>query len=198
MSIYLFKPRQLFCISKPKSYRHRFTTAMVYYFVNGEWFVPPTQYASPSFTISTTASPSSPIKDVLNDHHSFYAKIQQDAEDEYNYCVYDSDISTGYGLGAFFLLLASQIIIMVANRCFCCGKALNPTGSRVCAVILFIFCWLSFGNKVCFSAKRVGRLALWESNEKGKEEWRWIDNVPGHGDGLYRGFLFDARLDASP
>ncbi|KAL7617410.1 SKP1-interacting partner 15 [Lactuca sativa] len=54
------------------------------------------------------------------------------------------------------------------------------------------------GNKVCFSAKRVGRLALWESNEKGKEEWRWIDGVPGNGDGLYRGFLFDARLDASP
>ena len=27
------------------------------------------------------------------------------------------------------------------------------------------------GNKVCFSAKRVGRLALWESNEKAKEEW---------------------------
>ncbi|KAL8225585.1 hypothetical protein R6Q57_018142 [Mikania cordata] len=54
------------------------------------------------------------------------------------------------------------------------------------------------GNRVCFSAKRIGRLALWESNETGKEEWRWIDGVPGNGDGLYRGFLFDARLDASP
>ncbi|KAI3685683.1 hypothetical protein L6452_34939 [Arctium lappa] len=54
------------------------------------------------------------------------------------------------------------------------------------------------GNRVCFSAKRIGRLALWESNDKGKEEWRWIDGVPGNGDGFYRGFLFDARLDASP
>ncbi|CAI9283620.1 unnamed protein product [Lactuca saligna] len=72
------------------------------------------------------------------------AKIEQDSEDEYNYCVYDSDISTGYGLGAFFLLFASQVLIMVASRCFCCGKALNPTGSRACAVILFIFCWITF------------------------------------------------------
>lgn len=57
------------------------------------------------------------------------------------------------------------------------------------------------GNWVCFSAKRIGRLALWECNEKdGKEEeeWRWIDGVPGNGDGLYRGFVFDASLDASP
>ncbi|KVH99111.1 hypothetical protein Ccrd_022683 [Cynara cardunculus var. scolymus] len=58
------------------------------------------------------------------------ARVQQDPEKDYNYCVYDSDISTGYGLGAFFLLLASQILIMVVSRCFCCGKALNPTGSR--------------------------------------------------------------------
>lgn len=72
------------------------------------------------------------------------ATVQQDPEQDYNYCVYDSDISTGYGLGAFFLLLASQILIMVASRCFCCGKALNPTGSRACAVLLFIFCWITF------------------------------------------------------
>ncbi|XP_076948254.1 uncharacterized protein LOC143620437 [Bidens hawaiensis] len=72
------------------------------------------------------------------------ATIRKDEEDEYNMCIYDSDISTGYGLGAFFLLMASQILIMVASRCFCCGKALNPTGSRACAVLLFIFCWITF------------------------------------------------------
>nr|GEX02672.1 hypothetical protein [Tanacetum cinerariifolium] len=54
------------------------------------------------------------------------------------------------------------------------------------------------GDRVCFSGKRVGRLALWECDENGKEVWRWVDNVPGNGDGLYRGFLFDARLDATP
>lgn len=56
-------------------------------------------------------------------------------------------------------------------------------------------------NRVCFSAKRVGRLALWESFEENgceKSEWRWIDGVPGNGDGLCRGFVFDAQLTAIP
>ncbi|KAL6962438.1 SKP1-interacting partner 15 [Sarracenia purpurea var. burkii] len=55
------------------------------------------------------------------------------------------------------------------------------------------------GNRVCFSAKRVGRLALWDySDEAGKGEWRWIDCVPWSGDGLCRGFLFEALLTALP
>ncbi|PIN06167.1 hypothetical protein CDL12_21281 [Handroanthus impetiginosus] len=52
------------------------------------------------------------------------------------------------------------------------------------------------GNRVCFSAKRVGRMALWEENGDGKTEWRWVEGVPGSGDGLCRGFVFDARVDA--
>ncbi|PON83070.1 F-box domain containing protein [Trema orientale] len=51
------------------------------------------------------------------------------------------------------------------------------------------------GDRVCFSAKRVGRLALWDYCS-GKGEWRWIDGVPGSGDGLCRGFVFEARLTA--
>ncbi|CAN1789529.1 hypothetical protein LINPERHAP1_LOCUS18518 [Linum perenne] len=31
---------------------------------------------------------------------------------------------------------------MAASRCFCCGKAMSPTGSRACAVMLFLICWL--------------------------------------------------------
>ncbi|KAG8378113.1 hypothetical protein BUALT_Bualt08G0104400 [Buddleja alternifolia] len=54
------------------------------------------------------------------------------------------------------------------------------------------------GNRVCFSAKRVGRLALWEENGDPKREWKWVESVPGSGDGLCRGFVFDARLDAIP
>ncbi|CAN1147210.1 hypothetical protein LINPERPRIM_LOCUS5590 [Linum perenne] len=72
------------------------------------------------------------------------ATIQADTEKDYNYCVYDSDIATGYGVGAFLFLLASQVIIMAASRCFCCGKAMSPTGSRACAVMLFLICWLFF------------------------------------------------------
>ncbi|CAN0892168.1 SKP1-interacting partner 15 [Linum grandiflorum] len=57
------------------------------------------------------------------------------------------------------------------------------------------------GDKVCFSAKRVvGKLALWDGEEdegNGGEVWRWIDGVPGTGDGICRGFIYDARLTAS-
>ncbi|KAJ7981699.1 Fiber protein Fb34 [Quillaja saponaria] len=84
------------------------------------------------------------------------ARVVQDKEVNYNYCVYDSDISTGFGVGAFFLLLASQVLIMVASRCFCCGKALSPGGSRAWAVVLFIFCWIFFFiAEVCLLAGSV-------------------------------------------
>ncbi|KAG6435864.1 hypothetical protein SASPL_100745 [Salvia splendens] len=52
------------------------------------------------------------------------------------------------------------------------------------------------GDRVCFSAKRVGRLALWEEFGDGKNAWRWVDGLPGSGDVLSRGFVFEARLDA--
>lgn len=61
---------------------------------------------------------------ILQCLHS-QATITQDTEDDYNYCTYDSDISTGFGVGAFLLFMASQVIIMVASQCFCCGKAVS-------------------------------------------------------------------------
>ncbi|KAK9269241.1 hypothetical protein L1049_001011 [Liquidambar formosana] len=72
------------------------------------------------------------------------ASIFTDNEKNYSYCVYDSDISTGLGVGAFLFLMVSQVIIMVASRCFCCGRALSPGGSRAWAVVLFITCWVMF------------------------------------------------------
>lgn len=72
------------------------------------------------------------------------ATIQADTEKNYNYCVYDSDVSTGYGVGALLLLFASQVLLMVVTQCFCCGKALRPDGSRAWAMLLFIICWLFF------------------------------------------------------
>lgn len=53
------------------------------------------------------------------------------------------------------------------------------------------------GDRVCFSAKRIGKLALWD-NSKGKAEWKWIEGVPWNGDGLCRGFLFEAGYTAMP
>ncbi|XP_059662619.1 uncharacterized protein LOC132308532 [Cornus florida] len=84
------------------------------------------------------------------------ATVKQDNEKDYNYCVYDSDISTGYGVGAFLFLMASQVLIMAASRCFCCGKPLNPGGSRACAILLFIICWVTFFiAEVCLLAGSV-------------------------------------------
>ncbi|XP_042040459.1 uncharacterized protein LOC121786017 [Salvia splendens] len=40
--------------------------------------------------------------------------------------------------------MTSQVIIMAASRCFCCGNPLKPGGSRACALLLFIFCWVTF------------------------------------------------------
>ncbi|XP_051136234.1 uncharacterized protein LOC127254925 [Andrographis paniculata] len=69
---------------------------------------------------------------------------KRDGEDNYQFCVYDSDIATGYGVGAFLFLMVSQLMIMAASKCFCCGSPLKPGGSRACAVILFIMCWITF------------------------------------------------------
>ncbi|KAK6157414.1 hypothetical protein DH2020_011662 [Rehmannia glutinosa] len=57
-----------------------------------------------------------------------------DTEDNYNYCVYDSDIATGYGVGAFLFLMASQLLIMfvgcrvtflIAEACLLAGSVRN-------------------------------------------------------------------------
>uniref|UniRef100_A0A0A9EW35 Fiber protein Fb34 n=1 Tax=Arundo donax TaxID=35708 RepID=A0A0A9EW35_ARUDO len=60
------------------------------------------------------------------------------------YCVYSSDASTAYGVSALLLLLASQAVVMVASRCFCCGRALSPGRWRAYSGICFIVCWLTF------------------------------------------------------
>ncbi|XP_028208509.1 uncharacterized protein LOC114391754 [Glycine soja] len=52
-----------------------------------------------------------------------------------------------FDLIAFGLAVAAeQRKSILASRCFCCGKPLNPGGSRACAVVLFIICgtWVFF------------------------------------------------------
>ncbi|KAK1314400.1 hypothetical protein QJS10_CPA06g00420 [Acorus calamus] len=72
------------------------------------------------------------------------AGVVTDKEKNYSYCVYNSDIATGFGVGAFLFLMLSQALVMAVTKCFCCGRALRPTGSRGCAVVLFLLCWLMF------------------------------------------------------
>lgn len=59
-------------------------------------------------------------------------------------CQYDSNVATGLGAGAFVFLLASQLLVMLASRCLCCGGGLRPGGSRAWAIMLFIACWVVF------------------------------------------------------
>ncbi|EEF29370.1 hypothetical protein RCOM_1170580 [Ricinus communis] len=58
------------------------------------------------------------------------------------------------------------------------------------------------GDRVCFSAKRLGKLALWVDCGGDTSCWRWIDGAPcgvgSGGDGLWRGFVFEATLTALP
>ncbi|KAL4182764.1 hypothetical protein AMTRI_Chr11g94750 [Amborella trichopoda] len=56
----------------------------------------------------------------------------------------------------------------------------------------------SLEERVFFSGKGVKDLAMWECFGVGKGVWRWVENVPDNGDGLYRGLFIDARLDAVP
>lgn len=71
------------------------------------------------------------------------ANLAQNTEGR-KYCQYDSDIATGLGVGSLFILVASQVIIMVVTRCLCCGRAMRPSGSRSWAICLFITTWLTF------------------------------------------------------
>ncbi|XP_052181909.1 uncharacterized protein LOC127794702 [Diospyros lotus] len=60
------------------------------------------------------------------------------------HCIYDTDIATGLGVGSFLSLVATQILIMVASGCLCCGKALRQGASRTWAIVLFISSWVTF------------------------------------------------------
>ncbi|XP_031504755.1 SKP1-interacting partner 15-like [Nymphaea colorata] len=54
------------------------------------------------------------------------------------------------------------------------------------------------GDRVFFSGKGAGKLAMWDSSERGKGKWTWVSGVTERKDGLYRGFSFDARIHAVP
>ncbi|XP_051122234.1 uncharacterized protein LOC127245417 [Andrographis paniculata] len=54
------------------------------------------------------------------------------------YCVYNSDVATGYGVGAFLFLLSSESLLMGVTRCMCFGRPLTPGGNRAWTIIYFI------------------------------------------------------------
>nr|DAD31869.1 TPA_asm: hypothetical protein HUJ06_010720 [Nelumbo nucifera] len=69
-------------------------------------------------------------------------KVQPDEYDERTFCVYDSDVSTVYGLTAFGLLLISQFLVNCITKCLCFGRGLmSGRSSTACAIFFFVFSW---------------------------------------------------------
>ncbi|KAK9114939.1 hypothetical protein Syun_021736 [Stephania yunnanensis] len=60
------------------------------------------------------------------------------------YCVYNSDVATGYGVGSFLFLLSSESLLMGVTKCMCFGRPLAPGGSRAYSIIYFVSSWLTF------------------------------------------------------
>lgn len=71
-------------------------------------------------------------------------RVVPDKYDELSYCVYDSDMATGYGAAAAVLLLGSHLLLHSLSRCLCCGAPLSPGASRASAIIFFFLSWITF------------------------------------------------------
>lgn len=60
------------------------------------------------------------------------------------YCVYNSDVATGYGVGGFLFLLSSESLLMGVTKCMCFGRPLAPGGNRAWSIIYFVSSWWEF------------------------------------------------------
>ncbi|KAJ6721143.1 hypothetical protein OIU85_024256 [Salix viminalis] len=69
--------------------------------------------------------------------------IEKDATNA-TYCVYNSDVATGYGVGAFLFLLSSESLLMGVTKCMCFGRSLAPGGDRAWSIIYFVSSWATF------------------------------------------------------
>ncbi|XP_022952500.1 uncharacterized protein LOC111455168 [Cucurbita moschata] len=68
----------------------------------------------------------------------------EDKERNATYCVYDSDVATGYGVGGFLFLLSGESLLMGVTKCMCFGRPLTPGGNRAWAIIYFLSSWATF------------------------------------------------------
>ncbi|GLJ17051.1 hypothetical protein SUGI_0294990 [Cryptomeria japonica] len=83
------------------------------------------------------------------------ANTVPDRDSEYTYCVYDSEMATGFGVGASLFLF----LIMGITRWLCCGKSLRQGGSHALSIVLFIATWLTFLIAEAFFVGGVARNA---------------------------------------
>lgn len=67
--------------------------------------------------------------------------IEKDPRTDSSYCVYNSDVATGYGVGAFLFLLSGESLLMGVTKCMCFGRPLAPGGNRAWSIIYFVSSW---------------------------------------------------------
>ncbi|MFS7888524.1 hypothetical protein Hanom_Chr00s000001g01596221 [Helianthus anomalus] len=72
---------------------------------------------------------------------SAYCFIHTDDRTNSTYCVYDSDVATRYGVGAFLFLLSGESLRMGVTKCICFGRPLAPGGNRAWTIIYFTSSW---------------------------------------------------------
>ncbi|GLT43467.1 hypothetical protein SLA2020_174110 [Shorea laevis] len=70
--------------------------------------------------------------------------VVKDEPSNSTYCVYNSDVATGYGVGGFLFLLSSESLLMGVTKCMCFGRPLAPGGDRAWSIIYFVSSWLTF------------------------------------------------------
>ncbi|XP_024026120.1 uncharacterized protein LOC21397780 [Morus notabilis] len=70
--------------------------------------------------------------------------IFNDERTNSSYCVYNSDVATGYGVGGFLFLLSSESLLMGVTKCMCFGRPLAPGSHRAWSIIYFVSSWTTF------------------------------------------------------
>ncbi|XP_062110121.1 uncharacterized protein LOC133821953 [Humulus lupulus] len=70
--------------------------------------------------------------------------IFNDERTNTTYCVYNSDVATGYGVGGFLFLLSSESLLMGVTKCMCFGRPLAPGSNRAWSIIYFVSSWATF------------------------------------------------------
>ncbi|KAM0986873.1 hypothetical protein ACFX13_011293 [Malus domestica] len=73
-----------------------------------------------------------------------WGEIRTDVGTNETYCVYNSDVATGYGVGGFLFLLSGESLLMGVTKCMCFGRPLAPGGNRAWSIIYFISSWTTF------------------------------------------------------
>ncbi|OIW04674.1 hypothetical protein TanjilG_07809 [Lupinus angustifolius] len=81
---------------------------------------------------------------IAAERRSTVGTMFEDERKNETYCVYNSDVSSGCGVGAFLFLLASESLLMAVTNCMCFGRPLTPGENRAWSILYFISSWVCF------------------------------------------------------